>query len=43
MNEEPIRDPKVINDLFDDYNNQKYNNGTYYNKKCFNDYLIYIM
>jgi len=29
MNEEPIRDPKVINDLFDEYNNQKCNNGTF--------------
>jgi len=23
MTEEPIRDPKVINDLFDEYNDQK--------------------
>jgi len=29
MNEEPIRDPKVINDLFDEYNDQKCANGIF--------------
>lgn len=46
MNEEPIRDPKVINDLFDEYNNQKCNNvvqsptqkPTYFNQK--NNYSL---